>query len=138
MDAVLYAPDNTPGNKTLFTKSVARTLLAKIYAEKPLRDYTKVIQYCDEVKEDGFDLVDDFSDLFGMNAAGTDAKMRNTKESILEAQFTSGAGNWCTWMFGRDLVNWNNNFTWAKWVTPSRDLISAFKQEGMKSVSKNQ
>lgn len=60
----------------------------------------------------------------------TDAKMRNTKESILEAQFTSGAGNWCTWMFGRDLVNWNNNFTWAKWVTPSRDLISAFKQEG--------
>ena len=33
-------------------------------------------------------------------------------------------------MFGRDLVNWNNNFTWAKWVTPSRDLISAFKQEG--------
>ena len=110
LDAVLYAPDNTPGNKTLFSKSVARTLLAKIYAEKPLRDYTKVIQYCDEVKADGFDLVDDFSDLFGMNAAGTDAKMRNTKESIL--------------------VNWNNNFTWAKWVTPSRDLISAFKQEG--------
>ena len=33
-------------------------------------------------------------------------------------------------MFGRDLVNWNNNFTWAKWVTPSRDLISTFKQEG--------
>ena len=130
LDAVLYAPDNTPGNKTLFSKSVARTLLAKIYAEKPLRDYTKVIQYCDEVKADGFDLVDDFSDLFGMNAAGTDAKMRNTKESILEAQFTSGAGNWCTWMFGRDLVNWNNNFTWAKWVTPSRDLINAFKKEG--------
>lgn len=68
----------------MFSKSVARTLLAKIYAEKPLRDYTKVIQYCDEVKEDGFDLVDDFSDLFGMNAAGTDAKMRNTKESILK------------------------------------------------------
>ena len=42
LDAVQYAPDNTPGNKTLFTKSVARTLLAKIYAEKPLRDYTKV------------------------------------------------------------------------------------------------
>ncbi len=130
LDAVKYAPDNTPGNKTLFSKSVARTLLAKIYAEKPLRDYTKVIQYCDEVKADGFDLVEDFSDLFGMNAAGTDAKMRNTKEAILEAQFTSGAGNWCTWMFGRDLVNWNTNFTWAKWVTPSRDLISAFKQEG--------
>lgn len=129
LDAVLYAPDNT-GNKTVFTKSVARTLLAKIYAEKPLRNYAKVIQYCDEVKADGFDLVDDFSDLFGMNADGTDAKMRNTKESILEAQFTPGAGNWCTWMFGRDLVNWNTNFTWAKWVTPSRDLINAFIREG--------
>lgn len=130
LDAVLYAPDNTTGNKTLFTKSVARTLLAKIYAEKPLRDYAKVIQYCDEVKADGFGLVDDLNDLFGMNTAGTDAKMRNTKESILEAQFTPGAGNWCTWMFGRDLVNWNTNFTWAKWVTPSRDLINAFRKEG--------
>ena len=128
LDAVLYAPDNTAGNKTLFTKSVARTLLAKIYAEKPLRDYAKVIRYCDEVKADGFDLVEDFNDLFGMNTAGTDAKMRNTKESILEAQFTPGAGNWCTWMFGRDLVNWNTNFTWAKWVTPSRDMNNAFKK----------
>lgn len=130
LDAVLYAPDNVPGNKTLFTKSVARTLLAKIYAEKPLRDYGKVIQYCDEVKADGFELVKDFSDLFGMNEAVTDAKMRNTSESILEAQFTPGAGNWCSWMFGRDLVNWDTNFTWAKWVTPSRDLINVFKQEG--------
>ena len=130
LDAVKYAPDNTLSNKTLFTKSVARTLLAKIYAEKPLRDYTKVIQYCDEVKADGFDLVEDFSDLFGMNDANTDAKVRNTKEAILEAQFTPGAGNWCSWMFGRDLVNWNTNFTWAKWVTPSRDLINAFKKEG--------
>ena len=129
LDAIKYAPDNT-GNKTKFTKSVARTLLAKVYAEKPLRDYEKVIQYCDEVKADGFELVKDFSDLFGMNAAVTDAKMRNTKESILEAQFTPGSGNWCTWMFGRNLVNWNESFTWAKWVTPSRDLINAFKREG--------
>lgn len=129
LDAVKNAPDNNPSNKKLFTKSVARTLLAKIYAEKPLRDYTKVIQYCDEVTADGFELVDNFNDLFGMNAAGSDAKMRNTKESILEAQF-EGTGNWCTWMFGRDLANWNNNFTWAKWVTPSRDLINAFKSEG--------
>lgn len=75
-------------------------------------------------------MVEDFSDLFGMNDANTDAKVRNTKEAILEAQFTPGAGNWCSWMFGRDLVNWNTNFTWAKWVTPSRDLINAFKKEG--------
>lgn len=128
-EALVSAPDNNPSNKTLFTKSVARTLLAKVYAEKPLRDYNKVIQYCDQVAADGFDLVD-YSDLFGMNTAGTDAKARNTNESILEAQFFSGGGNWVTWMFGRDLINWDSNFTWAKWVTPSRDLINAFQDEG--------
>lgn len=130
LDALQTAPDNVPGNKTLFTKSVARTLLAKVYAEKPLRDYAKVVQYCDEVTADGFDLVTDFSDLFGMNDVGTDAKARNTVESILEAQFTPGNGNWCTWMFGKDLVNGENNFSWAKWVTPSRDLIRAYEEEG--------
>lgn len=123
-------PVNNPSDKTLLTKSVAKTLLAKVYAEKPLRDYAKVVQYCDAVAADGFDLVDNYSDLFGMNDAGTDAKARNSKESILEAQFFSGNGNWVTWMFGRDLTNYNNNFTWAKWVTPSRDLISAFESEG--------
>lgn len=128
--ALKNAPDTKAGDKTLFTKSVARTLLAKVYAEKPLRDYTKVIQYCNEVKADGFALVDNFSDLFGMNAAGTDAKQRNTKEAILEAQFVSGGGNWCTWMFGRDLVNGDSNFSWAKWITPSRDLINAYQEEG--------
>ena len=129
LEALPDAPNNTPGNKTLFTKSVALTLLAKIYAEKPLRDYSKVVKYCDEVAADGFELVD-FSDLFGMNADKTDVKARNTKEAILEAQFSTANGNWCTWMFGRDLANWDNSFTWAKWVTPSRDLINAFEEAG--------
>lgn len=123
-------PVNNPSNKTLLTKSVAKTLLAKIYAEKPLRDYSKVVKYCDAVTDDGFDLVDNYSDLFGMNDGNTDTKVRNTKESILEAQFFSGSGNWVTWMFGRDLVNYESNFTWAKWVTPSRNLIAAFEAEG--------
>ncbi|SKB90922.1 Starch-binding associating with outer membrane [Parapedobacter luteus] len=130
LDALGAAPDNNPSDKTRFSKSVAKALLAKIYAEKPIRDYNKVIQYADELAADGFDLVSDYSDLFGMNASNTDTKMRNTQESILEAQFFSGGGNWVTWMFGRDLTNWNNNFTWAKWVTPSRDLIRTFQNEG--------
>lgn len=128
--ALEHGLENDPKDKTLFTKSVARALLAKVYAEKPLRNYDKVIYYADELAKDGFSLVDDFSDLFGMNEAVTDPKMRNTKESILEAQFFPGSGNWCTWMFGRDLVNWDSNFTWAKWATPSRDLIKAFRDEG--------
>ncbi len=129
LDALADAPNYSSDDKTLFTKTVARTLLAKVYAEKPLRDYNKVIQYCDAVTADGPKLVEDFSDLFGMNEDNTDAKKRNTSESILEAQFTSGSGNWCTWMLGRDIINWNSNFTWAKWITPSRDLIKAYETE---------
>ncbi|MEG1188044.1 MAG: RagB/SusD family nutrient uptake outer membrane protein, partial [Bacteroidales bacterium] len=41
-----------------------------------------------------------------------------------------GSGNWATWMFGMDLTNPNNNWSWAKWVTPSRDLIKAYENEG--------
>ena len=76
LEALSAAPNNDANDKTLFTKSVARTLLAKVYAEKPLRDYAKVIQYCDAVASDGFDLVTDLEDLFGMNEAGSDMKMR--------------------------------------------------------------
>jgi hypothetical protein len=32
-------------------------------------------------------------------------------------------------MLGRDLVNWDVNFTWAKWITPSQDLINDFLAE---------
>lgn len=130
LDAVQYAPDNNTADKTLFTKSVARALLAKVYAEKPLRDYGKVIEYCNQLEADGFDLADSFSDLFALNENGTDMKMRNTREGILEAQFPAAGGNWCAWMFGRDLLDWNNSFTWAKWVTPSRNLIALFNQQG--------
>lgn len=130
LEALPDAPNNDGANKTLFTKTVARALLAKVYAEKTLRDYDKVIQYADEVEADGIDLIDNYGDLFAMNAEVTDLKVRNTKESILEAQFFTGATNWATWMFGRDLTNWGTQFSWAKWITPSRDLIRAFQKEG--------
>lgn len=128
--AVEHAPEMDHSNKRLMTKTVARALLTKVYAEKPIRDYDKVIQYSNEVAADGVGLVDDFSLLFGMNDEGTDIKARNTKESILEAQFVTGDGNWCSWMFGRNLLNWDEQFSWAKWVTPSRDLIKLYQTEG--------
>lgn len=140
LDGLQYAPDNDPADKTQFSKSVARALLAKVYAEKPLRDYDKVIQYADALAADGFGLVDNFSDLFDVvltdpNAPPSqtnkaiEAKARNTKESIFEAQFFPGNTNWVTWMFGRPLDDWTFYFTWAKWITPSRDLIRAFNSE---------
>jgi hypothetical protein len=139
-EALLDAPDNDPNDKTQLNKSVARTLLAKIYAEKPLRDYAKVIQYCDELAADGFSLVSDFSELFGViltdnnqppgiDNRAVNAKAHNTKETILEAYFAPGNANWVTWMFGRPLEDYNFYFTWAKWITPSRDIVKAFKSE---------
>ncbi len=131
-EAIVDAPANNAGDKTKLSKSVARALLAKVYAEKPARDYAKVLQYCNEVIADGFTLNPNFSDIYAMNAGGTDLKNRSTAESILETNFFTGGGNWVTWMFGKDLLDPDANFTWAKWVTPSRDLIAAFDAENDK------
>lgn len=135
--ALEYAPDQT-ADKTRWTKNVARVLLAKIYAEKPLRDYNKVIQYVDELAAEGFDLCEDYSMLFALDGNPKEDPTKNavplysnTVESILETHFIVGSNNKNTvTIFGRDLADWDNQFTWAKWVTPSRDLIAAYDSEG--------
>lgn len=132
-----YAPDQT-GDKTRYTKNVARAMLAKLYAEKPLQDYSKVIQYVDELAQQGYDLCPDYSMLFALdgNPLEDDTKSaipayNNTIESILEYHFIIGSNNKnVVTIFGRDWANWDGSFTWAKWVTPSRDLIAAFEAEG--------
>jgi len=129
-DGIVDAPANNAADKTILSKSVAKAMLAKVYAEKTARDYTKVLDYCNQVLADGFTLVNNYADLFALDAAGTDAKARSTSESILEVNYFTGGGNWVTWMFGRDLTNYETSFTWAKWVTPSRDLIKNFTDEG--------
>lgn len=141
LKAIPDAPvDNN--NKMLFSKGLAYTLLAHIYCDNtPLRDYDKVIEYADKVAELGFDLVEDFSDLFGVKLQdptkeggptnlAIDAKARNTKEGILEIQYTgnTGRGNFNSQIFG---LLWN---TWtpvnfANWVLPSHDIINLFEQE---------
>lgn len=130
LEALPDAPSNDNSNKTKFSKTVAKALLAKVYAEKPLRDYAKVVQQVDAITADGYDLEADYRNVFGVVDGSAEAKVRNSKESILEAQFFQGSGNWVTWMFGRDLSNYESNFTWAKWITPSRDLIKTFQDEG--------
>jgi len=45
---VTYSSDNTV-NKARATKGAADALLAKIWAQRPERDYSKVITYCDKV-----------------------------------------------------------------------------------------
>ena len=133
-DAMKYAPEGN-GDKTRFSKDVARALLAKVYAEKPVRDYNMVIKYVDELTARGYDLCPDFATLFGTDApvkdGGTAAALeRNSIESILEVHYQAGSDNWASMMYGRRWDNWDADFTWAKWNTPSRDLIAAFDREG--------
>ena len=129
-EALKYAPDLNKGDKTRLSKTVARALLAKLYAEAPVCNWDSCRTYCQAVEDDGIKLTANYSDLFGFDTELGDATMRNTSEAILEIHYFSGAGNWCTWMFGRNLSNWDESFSWAKWITPSENLINDFLAEG--------
>ena len=133
-DAMRFAPEGN-SDKTIFSKDVARALLAKIYAEKPVRDYTKVIDYVDQLTARGYALCPEYGDLFNVDGAVKDGftatpLYTNSVESILEVHYPVGGGNWATWMYGRPLNNWDESFSWAKWITPSRDLLAAFDKVG--------
>lgn len=122
------APEIDPSNKFVFSRTVANALLAKVYAELPFRDYAKTIFYCSEVEQD-VSLVPNYGDLFELNDSKTDVRFRHTQESIFEIPFSDGS-NWNTWLFGIDETDPNSTYDWAKWLTPSRDLIAAFDREG--------
>lgn len=130
LDAEQNAPDFNSSDRTLLSKTVAQAMLAKVYAERPVQDYAKVIEYAGKVKAaPGMKLEPDFMTLWGWNEDAKDCVKRNTSEGILEVHWSAGNGNWESWMYGRSLENYDYYFTWAKWITPSRDLINAFKAE---------
>ena len=123
------------GDKTQWSKDVATALLAKVYAEKPVRDYNKVIEYVDMLTARGYELMPSYGDLFNVDGAVKDGGTAlplysNCKESILEVHYTAASTNWASWMYGRCLDDWDNSFSWAKWITPSRDLLDAFNSIG--------
>lgn len=128
LSAIPNAPVINPSDKTKLCKTVAYALLAKVYAERG--EWDNVITYCDLTLADGIDLETNYGDLWAYDTDTHDTKLRNSKETILEMQYFPGGGNWCTWMFGRQLDDMENNFTWAKWITPSRDLIADYDREG--------
>ena len=130
-DGVQNAPDFSATDRTLLTKTVAQAMLAKVYAERPVQDYQKVVEYAERVRNTaGLALEPDFATLWGYDADKKDCVKRNTSESILEVQWTTGGANWESWMYGRCLEDYDFYFTWAKWITPSRDIINDFMQEG--------
>src|SRR3712207_4117130 len=126
-------PYTTLFRSTIMSKTAAQALLCKVYAEKAVQDYDKVIAYAEKVRATpGVALEKDYATLWGWDDDKKDCVKRNTSEGILEVQWLPGAGNWESWMYGRSLENYDNSFTWAKWVTPSRDLVKAFNDEGDK------
>ncbi len=126
-----HAPAFSVTDRTIMTKTVAQAYLAKVYAEATAQNYDKVIEYADMViKTSGLELEPDYATLWSF--VDGDCAKRNTSEGILELHWSVGAGTWASWMFGRSLENPDYYFTWAKWVTPSRDLVNAFEREGDK------
>lgn len=131
--AAANLPDRFSGdanvNKARATKGAANALLAKVHAQKPDRDYAKVLEYCNTVINSpaGYELLTDYNFLF-------DGAHYNNDESIIEVQYTGGQEA----NFGPQLLlpPSISGDTWRKFVTPSKDLVKAFDDEG-DAVRKN-
>jgi len=115
-------------NKVRATKGAAYALLAKVWAQRSDRDYTKVLTYCNDVINSpaGYQLMTNYADLF-------DGAHYANEESILEMSFIGG--NW-------DVSNWGPQLYlapedgWQKYCVPSKDLVAAYDSEG-DTVRKN-
>lgn len=139
-DLLSALPDAPVDNsdKSICTKGLAYALLAHIYADNTvLRNYDKVISCADELHTLGFDLVEDFSDLYGMQYAdqslpysetnlAIDAKQRNTKESIFEIQHFATEDN-SDILGKRQEVATFPTYPW--WVVPTHELIDLYEME---------
>lgn len=109
-------------NKARATKGAANALMAKIYAQRPNRDYNRVLEYCNAVigSPAGYTLIP-FTDLF-------DGAHYNNSESIMEVQYIGG--NYANWGPQMLLPPSLSGDSWRKFVTPSKDLVQAFDDEG--------
>ena len=118
LEFALANANTTAVNKGIFTKGVANALLAKVYATKPVKDWTKVNQYCDATIAGGYSLFGNFSGLF-------DPANKNNSEAIWEMQFDGNGGRHGNWMPG--IITGTG---WKRFNTPSNDLVKAYDDEG--------
>lgn len=132
--AVNNLPDSYTGadastNKVRATKGAANALLAKIWAQRKDRDYSKVLQYCNAVINSpaGYSLMDNYPDLF-------DGDHYLNQESIMEIPFVAGTPQAC---WGADFFyptpDGNGNVspdTWQRYCTPSKTLVNAYDAAG--------
>jgi starch-binding outer membrane protein, SusD/RagB family len=110
-------------DKARATKGAANALLAKAYAQKPAKDYNKVLEHANAVINSpaGYQLLTNFAHLF-------DGAHYNNAESIMEVQFLGGAeANWGPQLLLPPSISGDS---WRKFVTPSKNLVAAFDSEG--------
>jgi hypothetical protein len=119
---VTYGKDNSV-NKARATKGASDALSAKVWAQSPSRDYTRVLEFCDAVINSpaGYRLLGNYEYLF-------DGNNYNNAESILEIQFIGGTpqGNWGPQLFLPPSLSGDG---WRKYCTPSHNLVDAFLAE---------
>ncbi|WP_028296214.1 RagB/SusD family nutrient uptake outer membrane protein [Olivibacter sitiensis] len=109
-------------NKARATKGAANALMAKVSAQRPNRDYNKVLEHANAVISSpaNYSLIP-FPDLF-------DGAHYNNAESIMEVQYLGG--NYANWGPQMLLPPSISGDSWRKFVTPSKDLVKAFDDEG--------
>jgi starch-binding outer membrane protein, SusD/RagB family len=120
-------PDSYPGgsgeSKARATKGAANAMLAKAFAQRPTKDYTKVLEFCNAVitSPAGYALLQNYDELW-------DGAHYNNAESIMEIQFDGTTeGNYGpSLLLPPSLVG----HTWRKFVVPSHSLANAFDAAG--------
>lgn len=108
------------------TQGAAYGLLAKVYAtmgKKSERDYSKVIDMCDNVIKQGYSLVPDFESLWTVDG-------KFSSESIFEMYFSDTAEqhNWAYWVLLTD-VSGDVVVSWRRYCTPTQDIVAKFDKE---------
>lgn len=108
------------------TQGAAYGLLAKVYAtmgKKSERDYSKVVDMCDNVIKQGYRLVPDFESLWTVDG-------KFSSESIFEMYFSDAAEqhNWAYWVLLTD-VSGDVVVSWRRYCTPTQDLVAKFNKE---------
>lgn len=110
------------------TKGAAYGLLAKVYATegpKTERNYNKVVEMCNKVIAEGYNIVSNFDDLF-------DPTKKFTSESIFEVAYDATAPNWAYWvLFSEE----DGSITWRRYCTPTQDLLSKFSSKDKRYAS---
>ena len=108
------------------TQGAAYGLLAKVYAtmgKKSERDYSKVVDMCNNVIKQGYSLVPDFESLWTVDG-------KFSSESIFELYFSDAAEqhNWAYWVLLSD-VSGDVVVSWRRYCTPTQDLVAKFDKE---------